>query len=325
MSAITAFSFKNSLDLIWETYLHQMTKLPTMTPGISWCSSGLEEGPKIAPTATFTDCEAGVGQSIYIGQFSDSSGLDYLNARYYDSARGQFVSEDPVFWEVGMTNDGQSILLDPQSMNTYSYSGNNPIIKKDPNGRLAFLVVLGYIFEAYTAAQWSVDIYDYINTNIRYSNGTTPLQKSETKVKLGMDAAYELTGRGLERAGLEISSLGLSSLSAINDAIEVFKGPLINYLNNNTNLYKPSAMLGTINPVMNNVYSNLYSNSDQIRQSAVNAVNTSIGGTYGTSGQYGYSSTGTPIPNPNSVWVTPNGAVVTWSGQLVAPPPANKK
>src|SRR5215472_9952585 len=34
----------------------------------------------------------------YIGQFADQSSLDYLNARYYDSARGQFVSEDPVFW-----------------------------------------------------------------------------------------------------------------------------------------------------------------------------------------------------------------------------------
>jgi RHS repeat-associated protein len=35
----------------------------------------------------------------YIGQYSDTSGLNYLNARYYDSARGQLVSQDPVFWE----------------------------------------------------------------------------------------------------------------------------------------------------------------------------------------------------------------------------------
>jgi len=31
----------------------------------------------------------------YIGQFADNSGLSYLNARYYDAARGQFLSEDP--------------------------------------------------------------------------------------------------------------------------------------------------------------------------------------------------------------------------------------
>ena len=64
----------------------------------------------------------------YIGQFSDdSSGLDYLNARYYDSARGQFVTQDPVFW-------GNQNLTNPQSLNTYSYSSDNPITRKDPSG-----------------------------------------------------------------------------------------------------------------------------------------------------------------------------------------------
>src|SRR6516165_389415 len=33
----------------------------------------------------------------YIGQFADQSTLDYLNARYYDSSRGQFLTEDPSF------------------------------------------------------------------------------------------------------------------------------------------------------------------------------------------------------------------------------------
>jgi RHS repeat-associated protein len=38
----------------------------------------------------------------YIDQFSDTqTGLDYLNARYYDATRGQFLSEDPVFWALG--------------------------------------------------------------------------------------------------------------------------------------------------------------------------------------------------------------------------------
>jgi len=30
----------------------------------------------------------------YIGQYSDTTGLDYLNARYYDGSRGQFLTED---------------------------------------------------------------------------------------------------------------------------------------------------------------------------------------------------------------------------------------
>src|SRR6516162_10477949 len=68
----------------------------------------------------------------YIGQYYDAAqNLNYFQARYYDSARGQFVNEDPAFW------DGKQNLLDPQSLNTYSYAQGNPINKSDPNGRSA--------------------------------------------------------------------------------------------------------------------------------------------------------------------------------------------
>lgn len=72
----------------------------------------------------------------YIGQDYDSeSSLSYLNARYYEGSRGQFLSQDPVFWEIGQTPDGISVLSNPQLQNSYSYAGNNPITNKDPNGR----------------------------------------------------------------------------------------------------------------------------------------------------------------------------------------------
>jgi len=68
----------------------------------------------------------------YIDQFSDAqTGLNYLNARYYDAARGQFLSEDPVFWG----DPKQQNLTNPQSLGTYSYSADNPIVNKDPSGR----------------------------------------------------------------------------------------------------------------------------------------------------------------------------------------------
>src|SRR3990167_7280160 len=67
----------------------------------------------------------------------DSNGkvtkLNYLNARYYDSNRGQFISQDPVFWEIGQTKDGRKALLNPQTQNSYSYAGNNPVTYKDPD------------------------------------------------------------------------------------------------------------------------------------------------------------------------------------------------
>jgi RHS repeat-associated protein len=34
----------------------------------------------------------------FIGQFTDDSTLGYLNARYYDGGRGQFITQDPIPW-----------------------------------------------------------------------------------------------------------------------------------------------------------------------------------------------------------------------------------
>jgi RHS repeat-associated protein len=70
-------------------------------------------------------------QRKYIGQFSDASGLNYLNARYLSSDRGQFVSEDPVF--LGDLK-GQD-LKNPQNLNAYSYAIDNSMTKSDPTGK----------------------------------------------------------------------------------------------------------------------------------------------------------------------------------------------
>jgi RHS repeat-associated protein len=56
-----------------------------------------------------------------------------LNARYYDSARGQFLSQDPEFLGT------KQKLRNPQSLNAYSYANDNPITKEDPSGNAASL------------------------------------------------------------------------------------------------------------------------------------------------------------------------------------------
>jgi RHS repeat-associated protein len=76
----------------------------------------------------------------FIGEwFDEETQMSYLNARYLQNKRGQFLSQDPVFWEIGLTKDGIDVLKNPQAQNSYSYAGNNPITLKDPTGR-AFLV-----------------------------------------------------------------------------------------------------------------------------------------------------------------------------------------
>ena len=81
----------------------------------------------------------------YIDQFSDNSGLSYLNARYMDPTRGQFTSEEPIFLTLGDVNqvkqlsqqDQQTYLTDPQVLNSYGYARDNPITRKDTNGKQA--------------------------------------------------------------------------------------------------------------------------------------------------------------------------------------------
>jgi len=69
-------------------------------------------------------------QRKFIGQEYDAdTGLNYLNARYYDGTRGQFLSQDPMFWKLPT-----EILIDPQQQNSYSYARNNPINLSDPGG-----------------------------------------------------------------------------------------------------------------------------------------------------------------------------------------------
>ena len=72
----------------------------------------------------------------FIDQRLDTeTNLNYLQNRFYANSRGQFLSLDPVYFEVGMTRDGRNALFEPQSQNSYGYASDNPIIKKDPEGR----------------------------------------------------------------------------------------------------------------------------------------------------------------------------------------------
>jgi RHS repeat-associated protein len=81
------------------------------------------------PTAKFTydaygDLEASTGSQTtpfgYAGQYTLSeSGLQYLRARVYDPATGQFLTRDPI----------EALTRQP-----YSYAGDNPPRSSDPSG-----------------------------------------------------------------------------------------------------------------------------------------------------------------------------------------------
>ncbi|MFB5759850.1 polymorphic toxin-type HINT domain-containing protein [Paenibacillus medicaginis] len=61
----------------------------------------------------------------YSGEYwDDTTGLQYLRARWYDPGVGRFMGEDTYQGEV----------VDPLSLNLYTYVGNNPLIYTDPSG-----------------------------------------------------------------------------------------------------------------------------------------------------------------------------------------------
>jgi RHS repeat-associated protein len=72
-------------------------------------------------------------------EYDSDSSLSYMGARYYNGKVGRFLSQDPLFLDIGGDTNTYGrklidILLDPQGMNSYSYAGNNPLKYVDPTG-----------------------------------------------------------------------------------------------------------------------------------------------------------------------------------------------
>jgi RHS repeat-associated protein len=84
----------------------------------------------------------------YTGQiFDDDTGLYFYNSRYYDPQLARFIQPDTLV--PGST--------DPQSLNRYTYIGNNPLNGTDPNGHDFWSDVGGFfkaVFNA-EASYWS--------------------------------------------------------------------------------------------------------------------------------------------------------------------------
>ena len=76
--------------------------------------------------------EGCVPATHFTGKERDTeSGNDYFGARYYASSMGRFMSPD---WDSSPVAIPYADRTNPQSFNLYSYAGNNPLSKTDPDG-----------------------------------------------------------------------------------------------------------------------------------------------------------------------------------------------
>lgn len=65
----------------------------------------------------------------------DYSGLYYYGARYYDAELSRWLKQDPAGF-----SPNKMMMLDPQHLNFYAFSRNNPISYVDPDGNFAWVL-----------------------------------------------------------------------------------------------------------------------------------------------------------------------------------------
>ncbi len=117
--------------------------------------------------------------------------MSYLNARYYDGVRGQFLGQDPAFLDIGSADFKQKYerplqvhLRNPQSLNSYSYGLNNPVINKDPEGEIVQFITGA--LTVYSIFDVLIDNYHYNNTR-KYPDQYSQKEKDEALNNLKMN------------------------------------------------------------------------------------------------------------------------------------------
>ncbi len=131
---------------------------------------------------------------LYAGyQYDFETGLYYLNARYYDSTTGRFITED--------TYVGR--YYDPLSLNRYTYCQNNPVRYTDPSGHVFFTILAGALIGAAVGAVGGAigGVFGKAGSVIGATKKGVAKMVAKTVVKAGVS---EAAGGFLEDAGRQL-------------------------------------------------------------------------------------------------------------------------
>jgi RHS repeat-associated protein len=136
-------------------------------------------------------------------------------ARYYTPTQGQFISQDPVFWEIGLSQDGKNALSNPQALNSYGYASDNPITNRDPQGRNPLLIPAGVAVVARSVAVVAMD-YPILSYNYQHGYPLTyglPSWREQAAVGVTAGAGAGLTTLSLMLGQPELA-VGIGGASA---------------------------------------------------------------------------------------------------------------
>ena len=155
-------------------------------------------------TSTTVDNEITYTGAIY----DKTTGLYYMNARFYDSENGRFLSQD--------TYRGE--LKDENSWHLYTYCANNPINYIDPSGHFAIAIsggVAGVLFAGAAIIDIGYTIYQGIESKKKIESlkkEEEARRKKERTIKKNVAKILEKTKKN-KKAFYEISiSFGIASI-----------------------------------------------------------------------------------------------------------------
>ncbi|PWB38765.1 MAG: hypothetical protein C3F02_02545 [Parcubacteria group bacterium] len=160
---------------------------------------------------------AGVVQATFTGrEYDDESSLQYYGARYLDNNTARFYAVEPVVLVLHSPNklkvlskqELADILSDPQNLNSYAYSKNNPVILVDPDGNWWKEFIWGNISTLGHGQSWS-------GFQVELGQAAQYMYDNNGVAKIAMDHPYATgavvsVGSGLVAYG---ASAGLTALS----------------------------------------------------------------------------------------------------------------
>jgi len=125
------FAILTSTDTVPETHFYLGDHLGTAQMEFAGEGWPVWQG-QFAPFGGELDSQTTANHYKFTQKERDAeSGLDYFGARYYGSNMGRFMSPD---WSSSAAPVPYANLSDPQSLNLYSYAGNNPLSRFDLDG-----------------------------------------------------------------------------------------------------------------------------------------------------------------------------------------------